>query len=205
MRYLEMALAHPLPGRSAHQKMASAHRQWDPIDEMKLRQSAILALFYPSDAGMMLLFTLRPSRLAHHGGQVCFPGGGREFVDASLMQTALRETSEELGLAMSDVRILGCMTSIYIASSQNMVLPYVGWIPSLPPLSPDAREVEKVLNVPLRTLLDPATRSTYTWRDNGRTVPLPSYWTNGVHIWGATAMMVSELLDIISEMLSRRN
>lgn len=185
--------------------MASAHRHWEPDNATKLRQSAILALFYPSDAGMMLFFTLRPSRLAHHGGQICFPGGGKEVSDASLMQTALRETSEELGFATDDVRILGKMTPIYIASSQNLVQPYVGWIPVRPALSPDAREVAKVFDVSLRTLLDPATRGTYVWRNNGTAVSLPSYRTNGVHIWGATAMMVSELLDVVSGVLGRDN
>jgi len=204
-RDLAAALAQPLPGRAAQRRMASVHRQWMPFDEAGLRHSAILALFYPSTSGMALLFTLRPSHLAHHGGQVCFPGGGREAVDGSLMQTALRETAEELGIATASVRVLGQLTSLYIDSSRNLVQPYVGWLPSLPMLHPDAREVEKVLNVSLRTLLDPATRATYKWSKNGPVGVWPSYYTNGIHIWGATAMMVSELLEIVSGMLARCN
>lgn len=202
VRALEAALAQPLPGRRAHQRMACAHRQWMPDFGVLLRQSAVLALFYPSQAGMALPFTLRPAQLAHHGGQVSFPGGGKEAVDASLVQTALRETSEELGITTENVRVLGSMTSLYIASSQNMVKPFVGWIPSLPPLHPDAREVAKVLTIPLRTLLDPATRDTYAWRNNGHIMTVPSYRVAGVHIWGATAMMVSELIEVISGILA---
>lgn len=198
IRALELALTQPLPGRVAHQRMACAQRQWMPSAGVRPRQSAVLVLFYPSRAGMALLFTLRPSRLTHHGGQVSFPGGGREAEDASLMQTALRETSEELGIVTENVRVLGRMTSLYIPSSQNMVHPFVGWIPRLPALHPDAWEVEEVLSVSLRTLLDPATLDTYVWRNNGRALTVPSYRTANVHIWGATAMMVSELLDVIS-------
>ena len=176
------------------------------VTRRSLRQSAILALFYPSSAGMALLFTLRPSRLAHHGGQVCFPGGGREAIDASLMQTALRETSEELGIATEDCADSGeDDVDLHRVRARIWCMPYVGWIPALPALHPDAGEVAKVLNVPLRMLLDPATLDTYMWRKNGRAVPLPSYRTDGVHIWGATAMMVSELLEIVSGILTRNN
>lgn len=195
---LEIALQQsPLPGMAAHEKMASANRIWTPSEDAPLRQSAVLALLHPGASGIALLFTLRPKKLAHHGGQVCFPGGGRELVDLSLMQTALRETAEELGIGTDGIRVLGRLTSLYIASSQNMVHPFVGWLPSLPVMHPDAREVEVVLEVPLRTLFDPATRATYAQRSNVRPREVPSYWIPPYHIWGATAMMVSELLEII--------
>lgn len=196
---LEEALGKPpLPGIAAHKKMAAANRQWSPPADALLRQSAVLALLHPSTAGIALLFTLRPAKLAHHGGQVCFPGGGCEPADVTLMRTALRETEEELGMRTDGVRVLGQMTPLYIASSQNLVHSFVGWASSLPALHPDAQEVEVVLEIPLRTLLDPATLGSYPWRANGKVIAMPSYFVAPYHIWGATAMMVSELLEIVS-------
>ena len=201
-RRLEAALKQtPLPGVPAQRKMASADRLWTPDGRETLRQSAVLALLHPSPEGVALLFTLRPSRLAHHGGQVSFPGGGKEDGDATLAQTALRETEEELGMSAAEVRILGQMTSLYIASSGNMVHPFVGWTSRLPPLHPDDQEVAEVLAVTLRTLLDPAALDTCVRGANGRTQTFPSYHIAQHHIWGATAMMTSELLEIVRYIL----
>ncbi|HOT91896.1 MAG TPA: CoA pyrophosphatase [Anaerolineae bacterium] len=187
----------PLPGVAAQQKMSAANRIWTPAAGETPRQSAVLALLHPSPEGVALLFTLRPARLAHHGGQVSFPGGGREESDITLTQTALRETQEELGLDPAEVRILGPLTWIYIASSRNMVYPFVGWIPRPPKLFPNVQEVAEVLAVPLRTLLDPSTVDCCVREVNGQTKSFPSYHIGAYHIWGATAMMTSELLEIV--------
>lgn len=203
VRLLEAALTQSsLPGVAAQKKMASANRPWVPAAGEAPRQSAVLALLHPSPEGVALLFTLRPSRLAHHGGQVSFPGGGKEEGDLSLVETALRETREELGLDTAEVRILGPLTSLYIASSRNMVHPFVGWTPRLSTLRPDAQEVAEVLTVTLRRLLDPATLSTCVREANGQTQTFPSFHIAPHHIWGATAMMTSELLEIVRSMLA---
>ncbi len=203
VRLLTTALTQsPLPGVAAQKKMASANRPWAPETGDTPRQSAVLALLHPSPAGVALLFTLRPTRLAHHSGQVSFPGGGHEEGDVTLEQTALRETQEELGLHAADVHILGPLTTLYIASSRNMVHPFVGWLPALPALRPNAQEVADVLTVPLRTLLDPLTVTTCVREANGRNQVFPSYYIAPHHIWGATAMMTGELLEIVRGILA---
>lgn len=164
-----------------------------------MRKSAVLALLHPSPAGLAVLYTLRPSRLAHHGGQVSFPGGGMEEGDASLVHTALRETAEELGMATTDVQMLGSLTTLFIESSRNLVHPFVGWIPALPPLNPDPGEVAEVLSVTLRTLADPATVATCVREINGQPRSFPSFYIPPHHIWGATAMMTSELLAVVRQ------
>lgn len=199
---LQQALASPLPGVVAQRRMAPLlhvrPRAMRPAPEVTPRQSAVLALFHPTDAGPALLFTLRPTELAHHGGQISFPGGGREPQDADLAQTALRETEEELGIPPHDVALLGRLTSLYIQPSRNMVHPFVGWCAHLPPLHPDVSEVEKVLDVPLRTLLAPESRGSYRWHFRGERRTAPSYKIDGAyHIWGATAMMLCELLTVV--------
>ena len=193
----------PLPGVEAQRKMSSSERCWTPgaAELPTLRQSAVLALLHPSPAGLAVLYTLRPSRLAHHGGQVSFPGGGREAGDPSLVHTALRETSEELGIPVADVRVLGQMTTLFIESSRNLVHPFVGWIPALPPLNPDVREVAEVLSVTLQTLWDPATVETCVREANGQLRTFPSFYIPPHYIWGATAMMTSELLAIVGQVL----
>lgn len=192
-----------LPGVEAQRKMSSVERRWTPtVEELPtLRQSAVLALLHASPTGLAVLYTLRPSRLAHHGGQVSFPGGGIEAGDSSLMHTALRETAEELGMTIADVQILGALTTLFIASSHNLVHPFVGWIPALPPLSPDAREVAEVLSVTLQTLWDPLTMTTCVREVKGQLRTFPSFFIPPHHIWGATAMMTSELLAIVEQVL----
>ncbi|MBN2393056.1 MAG: CoA pyrophosphatase [Anaerolineae bacterium] len=193
----------PLPGVDAQRKMSSAERRWMPEAEElpTLRQSAVLALLHPSPAGLAVLYTLRPSRLAHHGGQVSFPGGGREEGDPSLAHTALRETAEELGMPIADVRILGSLTTLFIESSRNLVHPFVGWIPALPLLNPDSHEVAVVLSVSLQTLWYPATVTTCVREANGQLRTFPSFYIPPHYIWGATAMMTSELLAIAAQVL----
>ena len=193
----------PLPGVEAQRKMSSAERRWTPEpDELPtLRQSAVLALLHPSPTELSVLYTLRPSRLAHHGGQVSFPGGGKEAGDPSLAHTALRETAEELGITTADVRILGPLTTLFIESSRNLVHPFVGWIPSLPPLNPDVREVAEVLSVTLQILWDPATVTTCVREVNGGPRTFPSFYIPPHYVWGATAMMTSELLAIAAQIL----
>ena len=193
----------PLPGVEAQRKMSSAERRWTPEAEElpTLRQSAILALLHPSPVGLAVLYTLRPSRLAHHGGQVSFPGGGRETGDPSLMHTALRETAEELGIMTADVCVLGSLTTLFIESSRNLVHPFVGWIPALPSLNPDPYEVAEVLSVTLQTLWNPATMTTCVRDVEGQPRAFPSFYIPPHYIWGATAMMTSELLAIAAQVL----
>ncbi len=200
-RLAERLTSGNLPGVAAQRKMSSAERRWTPdaAELPTLRKSAVLALLHPSPAGLAVLYTLRPSRLAHHGGQVSFPGGGMEEGDASLAHTALRETGEELGMTTADMHILGPLTTLFIESSRNLVHPFVGWISALPPLHPDVREVAEVLSVTLQTLWNPATVATCVREANGQLRTFPSFYIPPHHIWGATAMMTSELLAIVAQ------
>jgi 8-oxo-dGTP pyrophosphatase MutT (NUDIX family) len=202
IRRLKEALARPLPGVAAQNDMAPLLRQPGPQPTDHPRQSAVLELLHLSPAGMSLIFTARPEHLKHHGGQISFPGGGAEEVDATYMDTALREAEEELGIETQRVVILGKLTPLFIAPSHNLVHPYVGWLPHLPPLHPDPVEVDSVLTVPLTQLLDPDTIGTYAWRRNGQGLTAPAYCVGQAAIWGATAMMLSELLVVIRRLLS---
>jgi 8-oxo-dGTP pyrophosphatase MutT (NUDIX family) len=218
---LQHALRDSLPGVRAQLEMAPLGREEPGLPSHGVRQSAVLALLhqrndrYRIPDALSLIFTLRPTSLRHHAGQISFPGGGVEPQDESLAPTALRETAEELGIPTATVRILGKMTPLYITPSRNLVHPFVGWLPRLPPLIPDPLEVSEILDVPLGYLLDSRNLGSHTWYRNGEALTAPSYVVPAfvmdrhgraipdVHIWGATAMMLSELLTIVRPLIVR--
>ncbi|MCU0519120.1 MAG: CoA pyrophosphatase [Anaerolineae bacterium] len=178
-------------------KMAPAQRQMEPLTTVPPRQSAVLALLHPSPEGLALFFTVRSNSLRHHGGQISFPGGGVEAQDLTPQDAALRETEEELGFSTEGIDVLGKLTPLFIAPSHNIVHPYVGWTPEQPTLHPDPAEVASVLVVPIEVLLDPGTQSSCTWRLDGRELAAPCFAVKQATIWGATAMMLSELIAVI--------
>ena len=178
-------------------KMAPLGRTTQPGPNDTPRHSAVLALLHRTSESLALVFTRRNAALRHHGGQISFPGGGVEPQDGSHADAALRETEEELGFSTGEVRLLGQMTPLFIAPSQNLVAPFVGWIPELPPLQPDPIEVDEVLTVSVPHLLDRGALGQHVWHRNERELTAPCYQVGQSCIWGATAMMLSELLDII--------
>ncbi len=194
---LQQALREPLPGVAAQMKMAPAMRQTQPGPGDRPRSSAVLALLHTTPHGLALVFTLRSTSLRHHGGQISVPGGGAEPSDPTYADAALRETEEELGISAHDIKILGELTSLFIAPSQNIVHHFVGWLPVLPTLNPDPVEVDSVLQVPLNALLDPRSVDTYYWPRDGVLLSAPCYRVGQTCIWGATAMMLNELLEVI--------
>ncbi|MDF1513375.1 MAG: CoA pyrophosphatase [Anaerolineae bacterium] len=199
---LKNALEAPLPGEPAHLKMAPPNRISQPSPGKETRTSAVLILLYPTPDGIVIPFTLRLDTLAHHPGEICFPGGGVEEGDSTLEFTALRETAEELGLDPSSVQILGSLTPLYVSASRNFVHPIVGWVSSRPVYSPSSLEVERIIEIQIERLIDRQNIGTH-YRQRGREVlTAPCYRINSDSIWGATAMILSELLTIITTIYS---
>lgn len=198
VKRLRARLSDPLPGTRAHLQMAPEYRQ-DPFLLSVLgktcREAAVLALLVPLEGDPAIVLTLRHSRLAHHGGQISFPGGSREPGE-SLVDTALREAREEIGLTDA-VEILGPLSPIYIPPSAFCVYPSVAVCRSAPELSPREAEVEAILHVPLSQLLDPATRRREQREVRGTLAWVPFYSVGPYEIWGATAMILSELLLLL--------
>ena len=196
---LRRDLSAPLPGQAAQQRMAPRPRSGgDYSDTVRpdTRQGGVLALFYPMDGRVHLALILRPTYSGVHSGQVGFPGGGREENDADLTETALREAHEEIGIDPAQVTVLGQLTPIYVFASNYLVQPVVGWTVQRPSFHPDPYEVALLIEASLDELLDEANQRDETWQLRGHSVQVPYFLIQGQTIWGATAMMLSELLSL---------
>lgn len=169
-------------------------RPMHPPEGVTPREAAALLLLYPRDGELWLPLTVRSARLTTHKGEVSLPGGGADPDDESLAATALREAWEELGIEPAAVEVLGALTAFYIAPSNNRLTPVVGLSAEEPSIRPDPLEVEAAFSVPLRQLLDPATVREEIWEWRGITVRRPFFDLEGYKVWGATALLLSELV-----------
>jgi 8-oxo-dGTP pyrophosphatase MutT (NUDIX family) len=188
-----------LPGRTAQERMAPRPRlgSW-PADQASsaARQGGVLVLLYSHAGQIFLPLIRRPEYPGVHGGQIGLPGGGYDLVDSDLIATALRETSEEIGVHASQQQVLGVLTPIYVAASNYLVQPAVAWIEGRPEFYPDPYEVAELIEAPLGTLLDPAAQHVECWSVRDQSIEVPYFAVARHKVWGATAMMLSELLAL---------
>jgi 8-oxo-dGTP pyrophosphatase MutT (NUDIX family) len=192
-RRLTVALSRSLPGLAAQQNMAPFGRIRDDYDPTPpaAQESAVLLLLTPNDE---IVFIRRSQDGRTHGGQIALPGGTREPYDATLDNTATRETNEEIGVAPSDVTTLGLLTRLYIPVSNFSVQPVLGLLRELPKFVCQPGEVDEVL---LFRIADFAGAiHTFEYEQNGSNRPPPCYRFGDVVIWGATAMIVAEFLAV---------
>ncbi len=168
------------------------------------RQAAVLALLYPQNGRWHLCLIKRTSSdpRDRHAGQIAFPGGSREAEDPDLLHTALREASEETGINPRAVRQLGPMTPIYIPVSNFQVYPFLAWSESRPDFRPQESEVEAILEPPVKDLFHPRSLQRRSIRlASGRQLDqAPCLIWEGHLIWGATAMMLSELRALMESL-----
>jgi 8-oxo-dGTP pyrophosphatase MutT (NUDIX family) len=165
-----------------------------------VRPAAVIALFYPHADQWYLPLTLRTQHLNDHAGQVSFPGGAREPGETS-QQCALRELREELGVVSEGIHIIGRLSPAFVYVSNFLVQPFVAVSSHRPAFRPDPLEVEQVLEVSVKHLLDATNYSSLTLPHRAITYLAPCITFRGHNIWGATSVMLSELIGILREIM----
>jgi 8-oxo-dGTP pyrophosphatase MutT (NUDIX family) len=199
---LRIKLGKPLPGLESQLKMAGARRMirdGKVIIPKDARKSAVLILFYPLNGKVNLVFIKRTEYPGVHSGQVSFPGGAWEQEDKDLEYTALREAKEEIGIDPAKVVTIGKLTDLFIPPSNFLVTPIVGYCTEHPDFIADPEEVDRILEVSADQFFHKETkqaREITVYPDLHFEVPC--FYIDGIIIWGATAMMMHEMLDVIN-------
>jgi 8-oxo-dGTP pyrophosphatase MutT (NUDIX family) len=187
-----------LPGVEAQLRMAPQPRGgWKPgFAPDQARPAAALLLLFPTNGGAAVLLTKRSSALPHHGGQVSLPGGAVDPGE-TIEGAALREAAEEVGLARTAVRVIGRLTPLHIPVSGFVLHTVVGYTSARPETAAEAGEVDRIIEVPVAHLLDPARhRRTVRVRD-GIEFDMPYFDIDGEQVWGATAMVLAEFAAVL--------
>ena len=190
---LRINLSVELPGLRGHSALTPRPRRPLLPAKNQLRQAAGLLLLYPIENITHTLLTVRAGSLPQHGGQVSLPGGAIDE-NETFAQAALRETQEEVGVPTTDVHILGPLSPLQIPVSGFLLHPIVGVIYRRPRFRLSRREVDRVIEVPLATLTNQKNLRRRWQERDGIDIDVPYFDLDGTQVWGATAMILSELL-----------
>lgn len=200
---LQQAFIKELPGKDAHVRMAP-----QPLDLRRFtttfseppKKSGVLLLFYPDQGAVYFPLIKRPQYPGVHSGQVGFPGGKMELSDPDILFTALREAEEEIGINASKVEVLGRLTDLYIPASNFLVSPVVGFVPEKPSFVPEQREVARIIVTEVISLFHPEVRKqTRLAVGGGMYLDTPYFAVEEEVVWGATAMILSELIQVLDQ------
>ena len=189
-----------LPGQASHTKLFPSNR----IDLMKQSKdrdlavkSAVLLLFYEDGGVIKLPLIKRTEDGFTHSGQVSFPGGKVEKEDVDICKTALRETQEEIGIELSEITVIGQLSDLFIPVSNFVVTPVLAYMKTKPQFVPNADEVQYVISCDLKKLIKPTTLKSKMMNFKGQDINIPYFDVDGEVVWGATAMILSELIDFL--------
>lgn len=195
-----------LPAISSHVKMAPLERvkmmEENSYDPSSVRKAAVMMLFYPKNEVTHLVLIVRNSYPGVHSSQIAFPGGKVEEIDYDLKQTALRETHEEIGIHPNDIHVIRDFSSIYIPPSNFLVYPFLGVSQVELTFTLQQEEVAGIIELPLATLLDDSIIFNKNLETSySKLIEVPVFQIEEHSVWGATAMMLSELKDVLKMVL----
>ncbi len=193
---IAQALTGELPGFEAHKEMMP-YKRISAVEAKRTltpRQSAVMMLLFPVEDDINILLIQRTESTGAHSGQIAFPGGKLDPEDKDLLDCAIRETWEEIGISSERITVLGKLTEVYIPPSNFLAQPYVGWMDHFPDLTLQPTEVQQVLTISLKQFFKPENRSrkSMTLPTFNVTVDVPYFDLNGHTVWGATALMINE-------------
>lgn len=200
IKELQRKLQQPLPGQPAQLKMAPSSRRKYMIAPEGVRRAGVMATLFPkNEEWHVVLIERNKNDKDSHGGQISFPGGKAEPEDGTMLKTALRETEEEVGILQNEINVLGSLSEVYIPVSNFNVYPFVGFLDFQPEYTIQEEEVFKVLEIPLSHFQNEAAKRTTDIPINKYLTlkNVPYYEVDNQILWGATAMMMSELMEVI--------
>lgn len=200
-KHIQLLSKAEIGGLEAQFKLAPEVRKQFSEKKIKAqnpKKAAVLVIFYPNNSGKLnFLLTLRASYKGVHSAQISFPGGKIDRKDISLKNTALREAHEEVGIIEKDISIFKEMTDVFIPPSNFIVTPFLGLIDYTPKFTKNY-EVEALIEVKLSDLLnDSVISSTKLSTSYAKNIIVPCFKLNNYNVWGATAMMLSEIKELI--------
>ena len=191
----------PLPGKEAHLKMSPQPvdaRRFDPKIPQTHRRSAVLILLYPQGKDAFFPLIKRPVYRGAHSGQIALPGGKMEPTDPDIIYTALREAEEEVAVNPEKVSVLGKLSNLYIPTSNFLVTPILGFSEEIPDFIPEVREVQRILPTALKSLFDEPLRQRKQLKISpDLELDTPFFEIDQEMVWGATAMILSELIELL--------
>jgi len=196
---IKIRLKGSLPGSEAHIKMAPSDRIrgiYPAKANGETTTGAVLILLYQKANRIRTVLMQRPAYPGAHSNQISFPGGKSERDDLSIRETAIREAEEEVGVSGNEIRICGTLSPIFIPVSNIEVTPVVAITCTEPAFEPDPAEVSFIIEATIQELADPVIIKTKKMEISGQVVTIPFYELRGLHIWGATAMIISEFLEV---------
>ncbi|KIX22291.1 NUDIX hydrolase [Flavobacterium sp. 316] len=206
IKYVPKIEKEKLLSTEAHLKMAPLERisflkEMDYL-EKEPREAAVLMLFYPKNAQTHLALIVRNTYPGVHSSQIGFPGGKVETEDKNLTETALRETHEEVGISPDKIEVIRPFSKVYIPPSNFLVSPFMGISNEELKFIPDFDEVKSVLEFPLSLFLDERTITKVKMTTSYATdIEVPAFMVEKYVVWGATAMMMSELKEAIKNVI----
>jgi len=192
---LSNALSGDLPGLKVQLKMLPKGRERTiPTNLNNVKKSAVMLLCYFHENEINTVLIKRAKDNGKHSGQIALPGGGVESFDKDIVATAVRETIEEIGV--SDIKVIGKISPIYIPISNYLMQPIVGLLKRKPNFIKNKDEVAEIYSLNIKNLIE-AKIVSKTFTINNEIVTAPFYIVNGIEIWGATAMVLSEFIEIL--------
>ncbi len=205
--FLEKRIQEPMPGNLAHKLMQPRLANGSRIQikhPNPPKESAVMILLYKKEDKPYFPLIQRPKYEGVHSGQIGLPGGKKESSDSSLIDTALREMEEEIGVMKNKVDIFGHLTPFYVSASNYNVLPVIGRVDHEPPFIPDHREVEEIIHPSVADLIKANNKKEKEVIARGGIKLLSPYFDLfGKTVWGATAMMLSEFVVLMEEFSSK--
>ncbi len=179
-------------------KRALAERIVERVDGADLTAAAVMVLLYPKDGEYCILLNKRSDRVEHHKGEISFPGGAQDPEDRDSLETALRETEEEMGIKRDDITVLGEMDEV-ATRSQFRVQVFAGTIEYPYTFTPSEIEIAEVLEFPIPALVDPANRRVETRWEDGQPVTSYSYVHEEHVVFGATARILQSCIELLDD------